>query len=110
MKKLNLNEVEDKIIRENFRAVQDSDLGNVFRGGNFRFVEWRIAAGTIAYPHGLDYIPKDVIQLSVIPAAGNAQTSVNFNYALFNKETITIIATVACTLRAFIGSYREGEK
>lgn len=55
-------------------------------------------------PHGLGFLPTDVIQTSVVGG------TVVWNYASFTTTnlslTISGVATGGCTVRAFIGAYK----
>ena len=99
-----INEISDPPTRENFRRIFEAFKTKVFLKGDWRFVEIPFlgAVTNFKFPHGLSFIPKDVIQTSKTGAG-----SITFNYSSFDRTNISITTTGACTVRAFIGSYRE---
>jgi hypothetical protein len=101
---LRLQEIEDPIIRENFERVKSDVESFPFLKGKWRFVEivFTGAVTNYQYPHGLAFIPKDVIQTSITGAG-----SLTWNYATFSRTHLDITTTGACTVRAFVGTYFE---
>lgn len=98
-------EIKDEYTRRNFEFLQK--LLNTFPLylASFQFVELEFdaAVSLFEYKHNLGFIPKDVIQTSLIGTG-----TVTWVYDQFDKENLIVTATGPCTVRAFVGSYQEG--
>lgn len=102
-KVIDVGNIEDLVVKQNFEIVRDSFATIPFLKGTFKFVEIIVPeATTYLFKHNLNFVPKDVILLSSV-GAGVA----TFNYNLFNLETISLTTTGQVTIRAFIGTYSE---
>lgn len=98
---LRIEEVTDPIVRDNFQRVESAIGSFPFLKGSWRFVEIEISsATTIKFKHGLRFIPKDVIQTSLIGSG-----SATWNHQNFTRDHVEITTTGPCVVRAFIGSY-----
>lgn len=97
--------IADKATREAVERLRDDVVSLPFRKGSFKFfeIELTIAVTNFKYRHGLGFIPKDVIQTSLIGAG-----SIVWNYSRFTKENLDISTTGPCVVRVFIGAYAEG--
>lgn len=106
MIKLLVKEITDELIRENFKRLQkELTVNQVILKGEWKFFELNFteAVTNFKYPHKLGFVPKDIIQTSLI-----AEGALIWNYELFDSENLDITTTEACVVRAFIGSYLEG--
>lgn len=76
---------------------------SVFNVSDLKLVEMTFDSAVTdkAVSHGLGFIPKDAIIVSI--SSGTA----SFNYALFTDKDIVITTSSACTVRALIGTFRE---
>lgn len=96
--------VEDRWNRENFVRIQRffSDFP-LFRG-EWKFFELEFASAVTAkeIPHGLDFVPLDIIQTRLLGPG-----SLTWEYALFDRTKLVVTTTGACSVRAFIGAYKE---
>jgi len=103
-----INEIKDTFAQQNFKVLLDYFRKQVWDKGNFQFFEYTFNAAVTAaeLPHKLSFIPKDVIQLSVSKPDGVAVT---WHFDDFDRTNVVISTTGACTVRAFIGSYAEGQ-
>lgn len=101
---LRLEEITDPLIRDNFLRLDRALKEFTFLKGNWRFVEIEFAGAVTNYkfPHGLNFMPRDVLQTSKTGAG-----SLTWNYDSFDRTNLDITTTGACTVRAFVGSYRE---
>ena len=100
--RLLLSNIRDTESRENFQKIEQFiRLDNLISSG-FKFFELQFtkAETNKRIPHGLGFVPKDVIQTSSI--GSGAPT---WNFASFNSEFLDITTTGPCVVRAFIGSY-----
>lgn len=99
-----LKDIEDEYVRENFKRLSVFLASFPFFRGEWKFFELTFngSVTNLKIPHGLTFTPKDVILTSSVGAG-----VVTFNYSLFNKNTIDISTSGACTIRCFIGSYKE---
>lgn len=102
MIRLLLKEIADTYVRKNFEKlskffVEQHILGCGFRHFAYRFTE----AGTnIKIPHGLKYVPTDLIQ-----TWKSGPGTITFNYDLFDATSVDVTVTDACVVRGFIGAY-----
>jgi len=104
MKKLDLGLVEDEIVREYLRELEDEFNRQSILKGKWRFIEIQTtqAETNKKIPHNLGFQPKDVIQMSEVGAG-----TITWNYSSFDKTNIDITTTGAVTVRAFIGTYEN---
>lgn len=100
-----LGEIKDIYIRKNFEKIREIFLGLPFLQSQLKFyeIQFPAAVANFKYPHGRTFAPKDVIQTSLIGAG-----ALTWNYALFDSTHLDITVTGPCTVRAFIGTYAEG--
>jgi hypothetical protein len=106
MIKLLVKEIEDDRSRENFKRIQKEFTENqIILKGQWRFFEliFTGAVTNFKQKHLLTFVPKDIIQTSIIGAG-----TLTWNYSLFDRENLDITTTGACTVRAFVGRYEEG--
>lgn len=105
MIQLLIQEIEDPVIRENFRRIQrELTEIQVLLKGEWKFFEITFT-GVVTdfdYPHKLGFVPKDIIQTYITPGE-----AILWNHESFDKTNINVTTTGACTVRAFIGSYLE---
>lgn len=85
-----------------FRLIQYIERSPLLSFG-FEFIEYTFSeAGSVQVPHGLGFIPKDII-LTSKTGTGN----VTFNYESFTKSALSITVTGACAVRFLVGTYRS---
>lgn len=104
--KLYLNEINDPVIRENFFRLQLNNQQDSMRKSRFRFFTFSVpgAVSNLRIPHKLNYVPIDVIQLSV---TGVDTTTVTWHYDSFDATFLEVSTDGACTVRAYVGRYEE---
>ena len=102
--KLFLDEISDKFIQDNFKSIVQYVREEPFRKGQFRFVEISCVAGTNKFAHNLNFQPADVILLSIRKSDAAV---VRFLYDQFTRDHIFLTVNAPCTVRAYIGSYKE---
>lgn len=102
MLSLDLPNVRDEYVRENFRQIKEEATNQVFFNKNFQFREviFTQAETNFKYAHNLAFTPKDVILLSKTGSA-----TVTFNYDSFDATNLDITVSGATTLRFFVGRY-----
>lgn len=105
MIRLFLKEVADTYIRSNFERLQTEFRTFPIYQGKFKFMEIELteAVANFRIRHNLGFLPKDVIQTSLVGAG-----SLTWNYTLFTKEELDLTTSGACKVRLFVGSYEEG--
>lgn len=107
--KLFTAEIDDYFLRENFRKTQEFVRLQPILNGDFRFIEMTITGNaSFKFAHNLSFVPKDVIQTSVIFSAGAG--SLAWNYSSFDSTfiyltTTGMAATDTCTVRALLGRF-----
>ncbi len=97
-------DIQDPWVRENFFRLQRFLKKFPLFRGEFEFREFKFpAAGTnLKLAHGLGFAPTDILQTSIIGAG-----TLTWNYASFDKTNLDATVTGPCTVRCFIGAYRE---
>lgn len=99
-------EVDDPIIRENFRRVSDFFREDPLTKATFDFVSYDLKAttypATVSVAHTFDFVPKDVITTSVVGG------DLIWEYAQFTRSLLFATISAPLTVRAFVGSYAEG--
>lgn len=107
MIKLFLNEIKDRYIRENFQKLSDLLANQPFLSekSKWTFFQYTFAAAVTNFtiPHGLKFIPKDVVQLSATDGM-----VVTWNFSEFDRTNINVTTDGPGTVRAVIGYYQEG--
>ena len=101
MLNLIVRDLKDPMIRENFLRISNYFAENGKLLG-FEFYELDIGIASTNYRkrHNLGFIPKDVIQTSIIGTG-----SLTWNYSLFDKEFFDLTTTGPCKVRFLIGAY-----
>lgn len=101
-----LKDVQDPWIRENFKRISEYMLRDPLGRAIWRFreIEFVSAQTNAKVHHGCGFKPLDIIQTSSIGVG-----TVTYNFGLFDDETLDITSTGACTVRLFIGAYRDGK-
>jgi hypothetical protein len=95
-----LKDIDDIYSRENFKRLSDFVKSQVFFDGNFELFDVTVnkASDKFEIPHGLTFIPTDIIQLA---------TEGNFNYFFryqeFTKTSIFVTSDGPVRLRFLAG-------
>lgn len=99
-----LKDIVDPWVRENFRRVNEFFQKDAMFRGSWKFIEKEIpqASTNLRITHGLGFKPLDVILTSKIGAG-----AITFNYDLFTPLEIDVTTSGTCTVRFFVGAYRE---
>lgn len=105
--RLFLKEVVDKFSQDNFKRLQQHIAEDPFDKGHFQFFTHTFSRAEIKLkiPHKLGFQPADVMTLSVRPET----EGVVWHYDLFDPTNIVISSSNACTVRAYLGRYAEGQ-
>lgn len=100
MLNLLIKDITDQYIRESFQRVQDEFGLNPFLRGNFVLKTYTFTQAETAkkIPHGLSFLPKDVI-LTNITGAGQ----LTVNYVNNDATNLNVTTTGACVVRLLIG-------
>lgn len=97
------SQVADEAAQDALEIIKNTWAKEPFLSGSFRFYELAFtASGTFKVAHRLGFKPVDIIQSSLIGAG-----ALTWNYANFDSTNLNVTVTGACTVRAFIGAYRE---
>lgn len=99
-----LKDIQDVYTRENFtRLLKFFNLTDLLNG-EFKFFEVEILkTNTVfAVPHGLNFIPQDVIFVSV-----EGDHNFYFRYQEFTRTNMYIFVQGPCKLRFFAGAYKD---
>lgn len=99
-----LKDIKDEYVRENFFRIQEFILNFALFRGEWTFFTYEFTAAVTdtKIPHGLTFKPTDVIQTSLTGSG-----VLTWNYDKFTDKLLYVTTTGPCTVRAFIGAYRE---
>lgn len=100
MLKFLLEDVKDEYSRENFRRIELEAAVNPFLLGQFVLKEYAFPAAVtnLKVPHGLSFLPKDVI-LTYKTGAG----ALTINYANIDGTNLDLTTSGACVVRLLVG-------
>jgi hypothetical protein len=95
---LNLKDIEDPIVRENFfrlkRFIEEQTILDGF---------FTAAVTSKPVKHNLSFIPKDIVLLSI-----TGDYNAYFNYNDFTSSHIYITAAGPCVIRFLVGTFNKG--
>ena len=96
-----IKEMKDPIIRRSFELLDTFLNSQTVLKGQWSLVEISFdkLETNFKYKHSLPFIPRDVIQISILGTG-----VVTWNYDKFDSENLDISTTGKCTVRALIGS------
>lgn len=99
-----IKDIDNTFVRENFFRLQKFLNDFPLFKGNWKFFELNITGAVTSKPikHGLDFIPTDVLETSQ-----KGPGILTWDYSLFDRDNIVVTTTGTCTVRAFVGAYRE---
>lgn len=99
-----LKDITDPYIRENFKRLSGFLQEFPFFRGEWEFFTINIGSSVtnLKLAHGLGFKPLDVIQTSKSGAG-----DITFNFDNFSETELDITTTGACSVRCFIGAYKE---
>jgi hypothetical protein len=104
--KLLTEQIGDKYTRESLQRVENFVNSNPLMAGDFKHLDLVLAAAvypaTVVYPHGLTYVPNDLIQTY------HEGADLVWNFAQFTKTHLFATIQGSCHVRLFIGRYDEG--
>lgn len=100
--KLNLDQIQDPIVRKNFELLQEMLTTDMQLRG-FVHVDIYVDKAVTNYrvKHGLGYVPLDFIRTK-FQGPGN----IYLNYDKFDEQFMDLTTTGECRLRGFVGSYQ----
>lgn len=98
--KLNLTGIQDPIIRDNFRKLEEAFRVMSLLNGNWKLFEetFEVSATTVNIPHNLPFVPTDVIVLSAI-----GDQNYSFISTDFSASVIPVYISGPVTLRFLVG-------
>lgn len=101
----NLDTIKDDQVVEFAQRIKDIFRMQIILDASWKFYEitFSAAVDNFKYPHGLKFIPKDVLQTYI-----STDAAVIWNYNEFDRVNLDITVSAPCTVRAFIGRYQEG--
>ncbi len=99
--------VNDSSTRDILQRIRNFIRDFPLFNGDWKFFEITFERGEDSkkIPHGLTFIPKDVIQTAIINGTDDA-AAVIWNYSYFDETYLDVTVSSACTVRAFIGRYQ----
>ena len=107
LKNIVLEQISDIPTRDNIDVIKRFINKETLLLGQMKLIEITFAGAVTAqlYPHGLTFIPKDIIQTSITGAG-----AVTYNYASFDINNISITTTGACVVRFLVGLLQSGKE
>jgi len=102
-------DVNDVYIRENFKRLAVFMQNFPLFRGEWAFFEHTFdsAVTDLSIAHGLGFKPLDVILTGVSGAGVTGFGIITFNFDSFDETNINVTTTGACTVRFFVGAYKE---
>lgn len=100
-----LKEIEDKYTREDFFRIKNFIDQEVMLSGNFKFHEALFETavnGDVNFAHNLDFVPTDVIVLSVI-----GDQNVYFKMDEATRDNLVLSVRGPAKIRFLAGSYSD---
>lgn len=91
-------------VRDALQNLEDFLRDAIILKGEFSFFEitFNKAVDRLTYSHKLNFIPKDIIQLSV-----NNGAQITWHYDEFGRDQLVISSNGPCTVRAYVGRHKE---
>lgn len=102
-----LEQIQDVAVRESLQWFLDYLSAAPLLQGEWRYFELSFehsAALQVKVPHGLSFVPKDIIQTAVVKT-GASTPVVSFQVELFDKTNLYITTEHPCVVRFFAGRY-----
>lgn len=104
--KLLYKDIKDPATSESLYRVERVLNNTPILQGIFEFREFTLAAptypATVSIPHKLLFVPRDVIQMSIIGG------TVAWLYDRFTQTALVATISAPAVVRVFIGTYSEG--
>lgn len=104
--KLLYKDIKDAATSESLARVEDVLNTTPLLKGIFQFREFTLAAptypATVFIPHKLLFVPRDILQTSIIGG------TVAWLYERFTQTALVATISAPAVVRAFIGTYSEG--
>lgn len=94
--------IDNVVLRTEFEKL-NTDLLAIEKLSDFQYYELALILGVNTIQHNLNFAPKSVIILNVIPST----TVITLDYENFTTTDIQLTATADCNIECLIGSYRE---
>lgn len=94
-------QVTDAIAQENFKRLQDEHRKNPLTQGQWKLLEFTFgqAETNLKVPHGLNFLPKDIILTSKTGAG-----SLTINYDKTSATNLDLTTSGACVVRLLLGT------
>lgn len=96
---LDLELVSDRYTQENFRRIKAVIEENVFQGMSLITLTFAKTETALLVPHGLSFLPKDVI-ITSRQGAG----SFSVDQSKTDRTNLVVTTTGACTVRLLVGT------
>lgn len=102
--RLKIDAVKDPVVREALQIIKEALNKIALLRGEFEHfsLDFDEAIEDHLFSHNLGFSPRDVIQ-----TFKTGEGEVVWNYQDFSKTQASITVTGPCTVRAFIGAYKE---
>jgi hypothetical protein len=101
--RLFLREIDDQVVRENFRRIEEF-LNLETKLAGFVHIDVSVSSAVTEkrVAHNLGFKPMDLIRTRITGSG-----DLTFNYLDFNDRTITFSTTGPVRFRAFVGTFKD---
>lgn len=98
---INLNNIKDADIRDNFKSIQDNLNKNQILNAEFKIFDIEVTQAVTNHKieHGLGYKPQDIIQTRIVGVG-----TVTYNYDSFDATYVDVTTSDACKFRFLVGT------
>jgi hypothetical protein len=109
LRRPNFEGIEDPLAREALQYLYEASLSAPFLRSNFQFftVTYTVAVAQQRLYHRMGFIPKDIIQTSILDTDGGGPYTSTYHYELFTADYVVITTTGPCVIRLFAGAYQD---
>jgi hypothetical protein len=102
-----LEQIQDVAVRESLQWFLDYLQTATFLQGEWKYFELTfdvVTSTQVKIPHGLPFVPKDIIQTAVVQTGASVPV-VSFQAEKFDKTHLYITTEHPCVVRFFAGRY-----
>jgi hypothetical protein len=109
LRRPNFEGIEDPIAREALQYLYEASLSAPFLRSNFQFftVTYDALVTEQRLYHRMGFVPKDIIQTSLLDGDGSGPYTSTYHYDLFTPDYLVISTTGPCVIRLFAGAYQD---
>lgn len=109
LRRPNFEQVQDPVAREALQYLYEANISAPMLRSGFQFftVTYLVAAVKQRLYHRMGFIPKDIIQTSIVDGAAGGPYTSTYYYNEFTSDYLVISTTGPCVIRLFAGAYQD---